>query len=167
MGMIDPVLQELDHEAKVTRAVLEGVPEDRFDWQPHEKSMSLVRLASHIAETPGWVESIVNQDELEMDMEAYVPYEASSKDELLETYDRNIASVMENLKAQADDHLMAVWRMTSGGQVLVEMPRIGVIRSFLLSHTYHHRGQLTVYLRLLDVPVPSVYGPSADDPGGS
>ena len=165
MNIIDPVLAEFAHEAAVTRRVLERVPEEHFGWKPHEKSMTLGHLATHVAEIPGWVNLIIEQDEVDFDAENYEPPLADGPAELLKMYDANVQTVSDTLKGLTDDRLMAMWRFKMGGQVRIEMPRVGVIRGFLLNHTYHHRGQLTVYLRLLGVPVPSVYGPSADEQG--
>jgi len=159
------ILAELEHEAATTRKLLERAPEDQFDWKPHEKSMTLGRLASHCAETLQWLEVVVNQDVFEMDPSTYTPFQAGSRSELLETFGRNFESAKDVIRNQPDATLLANWQMKSGDKVTIEMPRIGVIRGFVLNHLVHHRGQLSVYLRLNDVPVPSIYGPSADEPG--
>jgi len=153
---------ELEHESKTTRKLLERVPEDAFGWKPHEKSMSLGQLASHLAENPNWVTPILEQDEMSVDPD-YKPYIASSSEELLERFDTNTRQAIDSLKSQSDEDLMKLWRFVAGGEVKMEMPRISVMRAMILNHTYHHRGQLSVYLRLKDVPVPSIYGPSADE----
>ncbi len=163
MNMIDPVLRELSHEAPVTRKVLERAPEDQFGWKPHEKSMTLGRLVTHIAESPGWVANILPQDEFVMDPASFKPTVAESVAQVLDMFDKNVALASSTMQGMADERLLATWRLKIGDEVKVEMPRIGMIRVFLLNHLYHHRGQLTVYLRLLDVPVPAVYGPSADE----
>ncbi len=159
------ILGELKHESGTTRKLLERAPEDQFDWKPHEKSMTLGRLASHCAETLKWFDVIVNQDVFEMDPASYTPFAAGSRSELLEAFDANLASAQGIMLNQSDENLLGNWKMTSGGEVTIEMPRIGVIRGFVLNHLVHHRGQLSVYLRLKDVPVPSIYGPSADEKG--
>ena len=153
---------ELEHESKTTRKLLERVPETAFDWKPHEKSMSLGQLASHLADNPNWVTPILELEEMSIDPD-YKPYIASSSEELLERFDTNTRQAVETLKSQSDEDLMKPWRFVAGGEVKMEMPRIGVLRSIILNHTYHHRGQLSVYLRLNDVPIPSIYGPSADE----
>ena len=165
MNMIDPVLAEFAHEAAVTRRVLERAPEQHFGWKPHEKSMTLGRLAGHVAEIPGWVKLIIEQDEVDFDPGSYKPPQVDTSADLLTLYDANVKALSDTMKGMTNEQLLRVWRLKMGGQVRIEMPRMGVIRAFLLSHTYHHRGQLAVYLRLLDVPVPSVYGPSADEEG--
>jgi uncharacterized damage-inducible protein DinB len=163
MNLIDPILTEFSREAATTRRMLERVPENQLAWKPHEKSMSLGRLATHIAEIPGWVHGIINQDEFVMGVGAYSPPTAESVFEILDLFDRNVAVVSENLQDQTNEHLMAPWRLKKGDQVLMEIPRMAMIRTMLLSHIIHHRGQLSVYLRLHDVPLPSVYGPTADE----
>jgi uncharacterized damage-inducible protein DinB len=159
------ILAELEHEAAITRKLLERAPEDRFDWKPHEKSMTLGRLVSHCAETLKWMDVVVNQDVFEMDPATYTPFQAGSRSELLEAFDSNFESAKEVIRDQSDENLLANWQMKTGDTVTLEMPRIGVIRGFVLNHLVHHRGQLSVYLRLNDVPVPSIYGPSADEAG--
>jgi len=163
MNLIEPILIELSREAVTTRKMLERVPEDQLAWKPHEKSMSLARLATHIAEIPGWVHGILDQDEFVIGASEYTPPTASSVTEILDMFDKNVAAVSEHLKGQTNEHLMATWRVRKEDHVLVEMPRLGMIRTLLLSHIIHHRGQLSVYLRLHDVPLPPVYGPTADE----
>ncbi len=153
---------ELELESKTTRKLLERVPEDAFDWKPHEKSMTLGQLASHLAENPSWVTPIVEQEEMSVDSD-YKPYLAGSSEELLDRFDTNTRQAVETLKSQSDADLMKLWRFVAGGEVKMEMPRVGVLRTIILNHAYHHRGQLSVYLRLKDVPIPSIYGPSADE----
>lgn len=165
MNYIDPLIAEFEREAAATRRVLERVPEEKFGWRPHPKSMTMGRLATHVAETPGWLAAILEQDEMAFNPEEYKPKEAASRAELLQIFDDNMAMAAKLMTGQSNDHVMAMWRMKVGDQIAFEAPRIGVIRSMILNHTYHHRGQLTVYLRLNDIPVPSVYGPSADEQG--
>lgn len=155
-------LPEFEHEASLTRKTLERVPLDKGDWKPHEKSFSLKRLAEHIADIPTWVDVTVNQDVFAMNG----PYEtppADSVDELLEIFDRNVADAKRVLAGATGEQLMGMWTMKQGDEVLLSMPKVAVLRGFVMNHTVHHRAQLGVYLRLLDVPVPSTYGPSADE----
>jgi len=127
--------------------------------------MTLGRLVSHCAKTLKWMDVVVNQDVFEMDPATYTPFQAGSRSELLEAFDSNFESAKEVIRDQSDENLLANWQMKTGDTVTLEMPRIGVIRGFVLNHLVHHRGQLSVYLRLNDVPVPSSYGPSADEAG--
>lgn len=153
---------ELELESKTTRKLLERVPEAAFDWKPHEKSMTLGQLASHLAENPSWVTPILEMEEMSVDGD-YKPYLAASSEELLDRFDTNTKQAVEALKSQSDEDLMTLWRFVAGEEVKMEMPRAGVVRSVILNHSYHHRGQLSVYLRLKEVPIPSIYGPSADE----
>ena len=162
MPIIDSILMELDQEAATTRRVLERVPEASLGWKPHAKSMSLGQLAMHVATTPGGVAEIVRNDTFEIPGFGQRP-EATSKAELLTALDNAIAKAKGILREMDDRTLTATWTLKRGNQVVVSIPRVGVIRSILLNHWYHHRGQLSVYLRLLDVPVPAIYGPSADE----
>ncbi len=164
MSMIEPVVRELEQEAATTRRLLQRVPQDRLGWQPHAKSMTLGRLATHIAELPGWVSAIVEKDEIDMGLGGYTPQTAKTVAEIQALFDRSVDQAGTVLKRQTPERLAAVWRLKKNGQVLLEIPRMGVIRTILMNHLIHHRGQLSVYLRLLDVPVPSMYGPSADEP---
>jgi len=164
MNLIDPVLAELAHEAATTRRLLDRVPERHLAWKPHEKSMTLGRLATHIAEIPGWVGSIVEKDEFDVGTGGYVPPTIDRVPEIVAMFDRNVAAATETLKRQSNDRLLATWQLKKKGQLVVEMPRMGMIRSLLMNHLIHHRGQLSVYLRLQNVPLPSIYGPTADEP---
>lgn len=164
MSLSEPLAEELRREAAATRRMLERVPEDRLAWKPHEKSMTLGRLAGHIAELPSLFASTLTEDEVDFAAGNYQPFVASSVAGLLEKFDENVARAAELLRSHADDeNLLKTWRLKSNGQVLFEMPRVAVLRTMALSHIIHHRGQLSVYLRLLDVPLPSVYGPTADE----
>ncbi len=167
MGMIaDTLAQEIEHEARSTRAMLALVPADRFDYKPHEKSMPLMMLASHLAESLDWLVGTIRDDRWEMDEETYQPFVAGSVEELLATFDSNLAAGLEALRDASDEHMMGVWTMTNKatGAAFFSMPRAAVVRAFICNHVYHHRGQLSVYLRLLDQPLPQVYGPTADHP---
>jgi uncharacterized damage-inducible protein DinB len=163
MAMIDHLKAELEHEAALTTQVLQRTPDRRFDWQPHPKSMTLGRLACHIAETPGWMAGILDEDELRIGPESYKPFVAASTEDLVKTFQGNVSQALESMIGRSDEHLGKTWRMVWDGQVAVEQPRFVVVRTFVLSHLIHHRGQFTVYLRLNDVPLPAIYGPSADE----
>jgi len=152
---------EFDQEAQTTKRVLERIPDDRLAWRPHPKSFSLGQLALHIASGPGQIVAAVSQDTAEVPN--FAQSEAKSRQEVLETFSKSMASARSELKNMDDSRLMSEWTLTRNGKTLMSMPRIGFLRSILMNHTYHHRGQLSVYLRILDVPVPSIYGPSADE----
>lgn len=163
MAIADGMAMELQHEAGVTRKYFERLPEDQFDFAPHAKSMKLGILAGHLSEIPGWTKETITQDELAFDPATYVPFKPTTKAEILAKFDERLAVALETLKGVTDEHLMKPWRLKMGDHVLFEMPRVAVMRSMVLSHLVHHRAQLGVYLRMLDVPVPSTYGPSADE----
>jgi len=164
MNLTGGILTELSAEAATTRRLLERVPAQHLTWKPHEKSMSMGRLATHIAEIPGWVSSILDADEFDVGASKYTPHTASSVAELLTTLDKNVPMAEAAIRRQTPEKLSAMWRITRQGQVMLELPRMGVIRTLLLNHLIHHRGQLSVYLRLNNVPLPSIYGPTADTP---
>ncbi|HEU4801049.1 MAG TPA: DinB family protein [Gemmatimonadales bacterium] len=161
MPTIQEFLQELDHEATTTRRVLERVPEDRFDWRPHHKSMSLGQLADHIARIPLRIAGIAKEAGFDA-ANITPPGSPASAEELLATFDSSLAGARNTIGSMSDADLAGIWRMTRDGKELMAMARGAVLRNILFNHWYHHRGQLTVYLRLNDVPLPSVYGPTAD-----
>ena len=156
-------LAELENEAKVTRECLARVTADKFDYKPHEKSMSFGQLASHIAEMWGWTESSLKSDALDFATMDYKPYEPKSTEELLAFFDQQIARARTVLAETSDETFMTNWTLRNGDQVYFTMPKVAVMRTFVLNHIIHHRGQLSVYLRLNEIPVPSIYGPSADE----
>ncbi len=160
--IVDSILMEFDQEAATTRRVLERVPGDKLDWKPHEKSMSLGQLAQHVASMPGDIAGMAALDEVEVPDFGEAP-SASSVENVLSTHDEGVDKAREFLNGMDDAAAMATWKAVKGGQELMAVPRIGVVRSIMLNHWYHHRGQMSVYLRLLNVPVPSIYGPSADE----
>ena len=166
MNIIDAILNEIELEAANTRKMLERAPQEKFAWQPHAKSMTLCGLVSHIAEIPTWVKPILEQDELVIDLEKYVPPSYASVAELLQRFDKNIGEAKEAMAGQSDERLMGLWRLKVGEQSVFELPRVAVLRGMILSHSVHHRGQLSVYLRLNDVPLPPLYGPTADEQPG-
>lgn len=168
MPMIDAFLAELDHEAATTRRLLERVPEEKMEWQPHEKSMTLSRLSGHIAELPRWSGTVLQEDAFDLATAAergWVPAQPATTAELLEIFDTAVAGFRTAAEGLDDARMKETWKLVRGERTLLEMPRAVGVRSFILNHMIHHRGQLSVYLRLLGVPLPSIYGPSADDPG--
>jgi uncharacterized damage-inducible protein DinB len=162
MGMIDGMLQELEQEAQTTRRVLERVPGSQLAWRPHEKARTLGQLALHVAIVPGAVAELIASPSPAQAPTFTDPSPASAA-ELVPALDQSIAKAKQVLGGMDDASLMAKWRMMQGERELFAVPRVALLRSIMLNHWYHHRGQLTVYLRQLDVPVPSIYGPSADE----
>jgi len=166
VGLSEGLLPEFDQEMAGTRECLERVPDSKFDWKPHPKSMTLCQLALHVALFPNWMPGILEKttfDYAPVGGPPYQPPTVSSRAELLEIFDRDLAKAREALKAASDADLMATWTLLAGGKTVFAMPRIAVLRSMVLNHMIHHRAQLLVYLRLNDVPVPGLYGPSADE----
>jgi uncharacterized damage-inducible protein DinB len=161
MRLVDSILMEIDQEAQTTKRVLDRIPEDKLAWKPHPKSFSLGQLALHIASVPGSIAAAVAPDSMEAP--TFTQPEAKSRQEVLDTFSKSLESAKEALKKMDDARLTSMWSLTKNGKVLMSVPRIGFIRSILMNHNYHHRGQLSVYLRMLDIPVPSIYGPSADE----
>ena len=162
MSIAASLIPELDQEASVTRRVLERVPADKLEWQPHPKSMTLGQLALHVAGTPGAIAEIAAMNEVPMPDFGDQP-RPESAEELLPTLEESVAKAKAYLNGLTDEAAGADWSAVRDGQPVLTLPRIAFIRSIMLNHWYHHRGQLTVYLRLLDVPVPAVYGASADE----
>jgi uncharacterized damage-inducible protein DinB len=162
MAIADALIGELEQEAATTRRVLERVPADKLAWRPHAKSMSLGQLALHVAETTGNVAQMAVPNP-SAPPESFQQAEATSGDQLLPALEASLAKAKEVVSGFDDAAMMETWSIAAGGKTLMSMPRIGFLRAIMLNHWYHHRGQLSVYLRLLDVPVPSIYGPSADE----
>jgi len=163
MKLTQLFLDELLREAPRTRRAVEGVPSGRDDWKPHSKSMPLGRLAGLVASMPSWVTLIIQQDELDLTPPGGGQYQQPSTDQLVVTLDQHVAKARESLLTTNDQFLLTTnWRLKAGGRAVMDQPRHVVLRD-TLNHLAHHRGQLTVYLRLLDQPVPAIYGPSADD----
>lgn len=154
---------ELEHEAVSTRKMLERLPADKLAWQPHTKSMTLGQLAGHIVEMVSWTGPTLTQDELDFATMGYKPKVYTSGAELVADLDKNVADALAVLHRAPDESMAGNWTLRNGAEVYFTMPKATVMRSFVMNHIIHHRGQLTVYLRLLDIPVPSVYGPSADE----
>lgn len=166
MALNQALLPEFDHEMANTRKTLERVPEDKFDWKPHEKSFSMVRLATHLATLPSWAAITIQQDSIDVAPIGEPPPKnepASSVEDLLAKFDNNVASARAALAGATDEELLKTWTLFAGGKTIFALPRIAALRSFVMNHNVHHRAQLGVYLRLNDVPVPSIYGPSADE----
>ncbi len=163
MRLIDPLIMELDREASSTRKMLERVPEGKNDWKPHVKSMTLGKLATHVATIAGWSESL-KQDGFDVGVDTLgVPPPPASTAGLVALFDKTIAEAKTALNALDDAKAMAPWTLSMKGKAAFSMPRIAVVRTMILNHGVHHRGQLSVYLRLLDVSIPGMYGPSADE----
>jgi uncharacterized damage-inducible protein DinB len=162
MTFSELLLVEFDEEMKKTRKILECVPEGRFAWKPHEKSMPLGRLAGHVAELPGRAASIVRQETL-VRMPGYVPFSATTREDLMEKFESESADGRSAIQELREDQLAAVWTVKFGDTVYLQLPRSSALRAICMNHLVHHRAQLGVYLRLLDIPVPGIYGPSADD----
>jgi uncharacterized damage-inducible protein DinB len=162
--MTEPMLNEFRQEADITRRVLERIPADKLTWQPHPKSMSLGQLAIHIASIPSRLGYIVTQqDRLEVNPEAFTPTPPKDIKEIHDTFEQSCKDAQGYLQGMSDEAAMADWSLMVQGKTAFTLPRIAVLRSILLNHWYHHRGQLSVYLRMLDVPIPVIYGRSADE----
>jgi uncharacterized damage-inducible protein DinB len=162
MAIIETLLQELEQEAQTTRRVLERVPDAQLGWKPHAKSMSLGQLALHVATVPGGVAEIAARPGLDSAPE-FVQPSAASASELVPALVESVARARTLLGGMDDRQALEMWTLKSDGQVLMSMPRAALLRAIMLNHWYHHRGQLSVYLRQLNVPLPSIYGPSADE----
>ena len=162
MPIVDALLPEFDHEMSVTRKLLERVPDDKMDWKPHNKSMSLGQLAQHVATVPMWGAVTINQPELDV-LGAQQIEPVTTRAALLALFDGHVAGTRAALVGKSDAELIAPWTLKAGGKTLFSLPKAAVWRSFVMSHLIHHRGQLSVYLRMQDVPLPSMYGPTADE----
>jgi uncharacterized damage-inducible protein DinB len=166
MKISDALLPEFDQEMAGTRKCLERCPEDKFQFTPHPKSFKMISLATHIVNMLGWTVDIVEKDSFDVAPVGAPPYKeepATSVQDLLEKFDKAAAAARAAIAGASDEHLMAMWSLLQGGETVMSLPRIVCIRSFVMNHTVHHRAQLCVYLRMNDVPVPALYGPSADE----
>jgi uncharacterized damage-inducible protein DinB len=161
MAIIDAILMEVEQEAKTTQRVLDRIPDDKLTWKPHAKSYSLGQLGLHIARAQGALAEAASKDNFEIGNMTQA--EPASRKEILDTFTQSTANAKQILAKIDDARLLATWTASRNGKVILTMPRIAFIRAIMMNHIYHHRGQLSVYLRLLDVPVPSIYGPSADE----
>ena len=168
MSLAKKLIEQFTAESAKTRLLLAAVPEDKYDWKPHEKSWTVGQLASHLAESPSWHQSmLIEVFDFDAMMADYKPFVAKDKAELLATFDANNAALSEAIEGQDDDFMNAVWKGISGGREIMSGKRDAEMQELFISHQIHHRGQLSVYLRLLDVTVPQTYGPTADLPDWS
>jgi len=167
MKISDALLPEFDQEMANTRKTLERIPEDKLAWKPHEKSMTLGRLSGHIVELVGWVNTTIATDSLNVTMDTYKPIVATSQQQILELFDQSVKESRAAIAGASDEHLMQPWTLAVNGQTIFTLPRAAVLRISCFNHIIHHRAQLGVYLRLNNVPVPGLYGPSADEGGMS
>jgi uncharacterized damage-inducible protein DinB len=160
--MITPILQELREEAAITKRVLDCVPADKLTWKPHAKSMTLGQLAGHIAAIPGRISRMAQEDSFDVLKGSFVPPQPRSREEILSTLEQGVRDAEQILQSMTDERMTGTFRLIKGDRELFRQPRANVVRTIMLNHWYHHRGQLSVYLRLLDVPLPVIYGRSAD-----
>ena len=166
MKLSELFLPEFDQEMISVQKTLERIPEDKLTWKPHEKSMPLGRLAGHVAELSGWAANTIQSDSLDLMPVGQPPMQptiATSRQQVLEVFKKNRDASRQAIAGASDEHLMKNWSLLRAGQTIMTMPRVNVLRMFCMNHLIHHRAQLGVYLRLNDIPVPSVYGPSADE----
>jgi len=166
MSIAESILPEFDNEMAGTRKALERIPNDKLEWRAHPKSNTIGWVGSHLADIPGWVEFTLKQDALDIALQDGEPYrtvELTSHEQMLEAFDRNVAAARATIEATSDVEYMKNWSLLKGGETILTMPRIAVIRSFILNHSIHHRAYLCSYLRLNDIPVPGLYGPSGDE----
>jgi len=166
MALNEALLAEFEHEMANTRKILERVPDDKFDWKPHAKSMPVRQLALHLALFPSWTTEIFDRTSLDIAPPGQPPYQppvVNSRKELLEIFDRDLAKARKGLEGAGDRQLLENWTLLAGGKTIFTMPRMAALRSMVMNHMIHHRAQFGVYLRLNDIPVPGLYGPSADE----
>lgn len=172
MSISDSLLPEFDHEMANTRKLLELIPDDKVNWKPHTKSRTLGQLAMHLGYLPVWVNNILTQFEFDLDSSTtgvhaknaggYVRPEFESTEKMIKFFDENVASSRKAIASASDKDMLVKWALKKSGKTIFSFPRISVLRSFVISHSIHHRGQLTVYLRLIDIPLPNIYGATAD-----
>jgi uncharacterized damage-inducible protein DinB len=162
MPIAQALLPEFDYEMATTRKMIERFPEDKVEWRPHETCMTLGRLAGHMSELAGWVVPTVNQDELVLDP-SYEPNVMKSRAETLKQFDENVKASRAAIAGASDETLMKPWSLVAGGKTVMTMPKVAVLRSFVMNHMIHHRGQLAAFYRIAGVQIPSIYGPSKDE----
>ncbi len=163
MRAVDPMIAELNHEAEATQRMLDRVPADKLTWKPHHKSMTLGQLALHVATVCGSVGNWLETDGFDLNDADFDPAQPASKDEIMQRFEEEQANAKAKLEALDNDRAMSGWTLTKGGDQLLSIPKIVLARNLMFNHLYHHRGQLSVYLRLLDIPVPVTYGRTADE----
>lgn len=161
--MCQAMLGEMQQEAATTRRVLERVPENKLTWQPHRKSMTIGQLALHLADVPHGIARMSQNDEFDASQVSFNAKQPESMGEIFAAHDESIRAAEDYLRSLTEEKARATWHLKMGNKELLAMPRANLLRSLMFNHWYHHRGQLSVYLRLLDVPLPSIYGPSADE----
>jgi uncharacterized damage-inducible protein DinB len=164
MQMAQAILPEFDREMATTRKMLERFPEDKVEWRPHETSMTLGRLAGHVSELAGWTIPTMTEDKLEMDPSSYNPSVVKSRAQALKQFDETVKTARAAIAGASDETFMKPWTFIAGGKTVFTIPKIAVYRSFVMNHMIHHRGQLAAFYRIVGVPVPSLYGPSKDEP---
>lgn len=168
MSIAESIIPEFDHEMSGTRKTLERVRDDLLDWKAHEKSNTIGWVANHLAEIPGWVEGTLTQGEWDIHPEGGERYQSpnlKSRQEILDLFDANVATARKRILETPDEEFFKTWSLVEGGKPMITMPKLGVIRTWVLNHSIHHRAHLCVYLRLNDIPVPGLYGPSGDGEG--
>ncbi len=168
MSIAEAILPEFEQEMAGTRKTLERIPDNKLDWKAHPKSNTIGWVGAHLVEIPGWVEGTLTQDSWDINPVGGEPYQSpklTSRQQMLDMFDENVAAARKAIAATQDGAFMKQWSLLSGGKPIITMPRIGVIRAFVINHTIHHRAHLCVYLRLNDISVPGLYGPSADEEG--
>jgi len=163
MRLVDPLLMEFDREASTTRKLLERLPDEKLSWAPHPRSSTLAQLAKHLASLPDWAAGALLGDGFDLGTAPSPGEPPKSTAEIVDAFDRNVGKAKAALARLDDARASAAWTLSMNGRTLVQMPRVAFVRTLLLNHSVHHRGQLSVYLRLLDVPVPPMYGPTADE----
>jgi uncharacterized damage-inducible protein DinB len=168
MTIAETILPEFDQEMANTRKTLERVPDDKLAWKPHPKSFTMGALAQHLAMMAGWTKETMTLDSFDVAPPGAPPYQPppmKSRQDILDTFDKGVAAARAAIAATSDEQMRKTWSLLNGGKPMFSMPRIAVLRSMIMNHCIHHRAQLGVYLRLNDIPVPSIYGPSADEGG--
>lgn len=159
---VSSIWREFREEAAITKRVLDRVPGDKLTWKPHEKSMTLGQLAGHIASIPGRISRWAHEGSFDLLKGSFVPPQPNSREEILATFEQSVRDAEQNLQGLTDERLAGMFRLMKGERQIFQQPRSAILRTVMLNHWYHHRGQLSVYLRLLDVPLPVIYGRSAD-----
>ena len=163
MAIKDAFIAELKHESSLTKKILERVPLDKKDWKPHEKSMSIGRLASHVAEIPHWASRIATMDDFDFLVHGFSSHVSASQEELITIFENKLSKAIADLESMDDGSFDKIWTVRRGEMIFAQLKKKVALRGWAFNHMIHHRGQLSVYLRLLEVPVPGMYGPSADE----